>query len=499
MTKVIQVILCGGSGTRLWPLSRTSFPKQFLTFSEDLSGRSLFQQMVHRVSRVGSPEIDLSAKLVVTNEEHRFIALHQLEEFSNKEISLILEPSSRNTAPSLTLAALKISDELCGQDDPVMVVTPSDHRILSDEIFAQALRDCVQIISTDKTRSAIAVLGVTPTAPETGFGYIRRNSVPGKLGEFDVVSFVEKPDFKRANDYLKDGNYLWNSGIFVLRASTWLDAIKEFRPDILSSALAAWNSNTVDRVEGVNLFRPNESLFNKIPMESIDYAVIEKCCDKSVSKKFITKVVELNTEWSDLGSWNSVWESGVQDEDGNVINGDVVLNDTFNSLVYSSDRLVGVVGLNNLVVVETADSVLVADKSSSQKVKSLVSQLAKQQREEKNLHRKVIRPWGWYDTLDQGVRFKVKRIKVNPGSSLSLQMHRHRAEHWIVVKGKAQITNGEQIISLGENQSTFIPQGQAHRLSNPDMAVPLEIIEVQSGDYLGEDDIVRLDDVYGRK
>jgi len=350
------------------------------------------------------------------------------------------------------------------------------------------------VVADDKTKKTIAILGITPSAPETGYGYIQRNSTKGKNNEFTVAQFVEKPNLETAIAYLEDGNYLWNSGMFVLRASTWLAALAQYRPDIAKATEAAWNNKALDQSGEVTFVRPDKALFTTVPSESIDYAVIEKC----TAGTFSVKMVELDAGWNDLGAWDAVWQVGKQDHDGNVTSGDALLANTKNSLVHASSRLVSVVGVENLIIVETADAVLVADRKNSQDVKSIVSQLDQQKREEKNLHRKVARPWGWYDSVDEGERFKVKRIQVKPGASLSLQMHHHRAEHWIVVKGVAEITNGDQVIVLTENQSTYIPQGQTHRLANPGKT-PLEIIEVQSGSYLGEDDIVRFEDTYGRK
>jgi mannose-1-phosphate guanylyltransferase/mannose-6-phosphate isomerase len=308
------------------------------------------------------------------------------------------------------------------------------------------------------------------------------------------MQFVEKPDAKTAQAYLSDGNYLWNSGMFVLRASTWLAALAQYRPDIGQATEAAMKNKTIDQLGEVAFVRPDKALFTAVPSESIDYAVIEKCA----GSQYHVKMVELDAGWNDLGVWDAVWQVGKKDAEGNVTAGDTLLANTKNSLVHASSRLVSAVGVENLIIVETADAVLVADRKNSQGVKSIVNILEQQQREEKNLHRKVARPWGWYDSVDEGERFKVKRIQVNPGASLSLQMHHHRAEHWIVVKGVAEITNGDDVITLTENQSTYIPQGQTHRLANPGKT-PLEIIEVQSGSYLGEDDIVRFEDTYGRK
>jgi mannose-1-phosphate guanylyltransferase / mannose-6-phosphate isomerase len=491
---VTPVILCGGSGTRLWPLSRSGFPKQFLVLSGDGSNQSLFQQAISRINAIGNAQIDLSPTLIVTNEEHRFLALDQLRELKSIKATLLLEPVGRNTAPALSLAALQALDNKIEDLDPILIITPADQTVQNQAAFVKALQDCVAVVAEDQSKKTIAILGITPTAPETGYGYIQRNSNKGKHNEFTVAQFVEKPDAKTAQVYLANGNYLWNSGMFVLRASTWLAALAQYRPDIAKATEAAWNNKLLDQSGEIMFVRPDKVLFAAVPSESIDYAVIEKC----TADTFSVKMVELDAGWNDLGAWDAVWQVGKQDADGNVTSGDALLANTKNSLVHASSRLVSAVGVENLVIVETADAVLVADRKNSQDVKSIVNKLEQQQREEKNLHRKVARPWGWYDSVDEGERFKVKRIQVKPGASLSLQMHHHRAEHWIVVKGVAEITNGDQVIILTENQSTYIPQGQTHRLANPGKN-PLEIIEVQSGSYLGEDDIVRFEDTYGRK
>lgn len=493
MAHVTPVILCGGSGTRLWPLSRTGFPKQFLVLSGDGSGQSLFQQAIARLNSIGSPDIDLKPTLIVTNEDHRFLALDQLRDLKGVKATLLLEPFGRNTAPALTFAALQARRD----EDPILVVTPADQVIKNAKVFTKALQKCIAVVDADQSNQAIAILGITPTSPETGYGYIRRDTSMGTYHEYDVEEFVEKPDAKTAQTYLDGGDYLWNSGMLVLRASTWLAALKEFRPDIFAAAEAAWVARAIDGTVAdevsVTFVRPDKEIFHSIPSDSIDYAVIEKC----PGSKFPIKMVELDAGWNDLGAWDAVWQVGKQDQNGNVTSGDTMVTDSKNLLVHANSRLVSTVGVENLIIIETADVVLVADRRKSQDVKLIVNQLEAQKREEKNLHRKVARPWGWYDSIDQGDRFKVKRIQVNPGASLSLQMHHHRAEHWIVVKGIAEITNGDQIITLTENQSTYIPRGQTHRLANPGKT-PLEIIEVQSGSYLGEDDIVRFEDTYGR-
>ena len=493
MTQVLPVILCGGSGTRLWPLSRSGFPKQFLVLSGDGSNQSLFQQAISRIHTVANQEISLGKTLIVTNEEHRFLALDQLRELKSGskkiEATLLLEPSGRNTAPALTLAALYAQQ--LGADnnsDPILVVTPADQTVTNPAAFTKALQNSIQIAQ----EGAIAILGITPTAPETGYGYIKVQGQAAHQG-FTVERFVEKPNEATAKQYLAEGGYFWNGGMFVLKASVWLAALKEYRPDILAATEKAWQAKTTDTSGDADFIRPAKELFNAIPSESVDYAVIEKC----PGSQYPIKMVELDAGWNDLGAWDAVWQVGKQDHAGNVTSGDTLLTNSKNSLVHASSRLVSAVGVENLIIVETADAVLVADRKNSQDVKNIVGQLEAQKREEKNLHRKVSRPWGWYDSVDEGERFKVKRIQVKPGASLSLQMHHHRAEHWIVVKGTAEITNGDQVLLLTENQSTYIPQGQTHRLTNPGKT-PLEIIEVQSGSYLGEDDIVRFEDTYGR-
>lgn len=488
MHKIIPVILCGGSGTRLWPLSRAGFPKQFLVLS---GTSSLFQQAVERIQGVEGSDITLGETLVVTNEEHRFLALDQLRELQQSTpATLLLEPVARNTAPALTLAALRAIES---GEDPILVVTPADQTITDLGVFTAALRQSVRMAAD----GSIVILGVTPDKPETGYGYIKTTFNPlsslergGVPITFSVDAFAEKPSSETAQRYLAEGGYYWNAGMFVLRASTWLKALAQFRPDIATATREAWSGKSVD----APFIRPDKAAFANVPGESIDYAVMENCPGSA----FPILMVPLDAGWSDLGAWDAVWQMGQPDLQGNVIRGDVLLADTRNSLVHATSRLVGAVGVDNLVIVETADAVLVADRSQSQNVKKLVAALEQQKREEHTLHRKVYRPWGWYDSIDEAERFKVKRIQVKPGASLSLQKHHHRAEHWIVVKGTAEVTCGDKKVLLSENQSTYIPLGEVHRLSNPGK-VPLEIIEVQSGSYLGEDDIVRLDDSYGRR
>jgi mannose-1-phosphate guanylyltransferase/mannose-6-phosphate isomerase len=479
MNKIIPVILCGGSGTRLWPLSRSGFPKQFLV----LSGTdSLFQQAIERVNSIAAEDIALGETLVVTNEEHRFLALDQLRELKSISATLLLEPIARNTAPALTLAALQAIEN---GEDPILVVTPADQTVINNAAFTMALQNSVRVAKT----GAVVILGITPDKPETGYGYIKRKGKVGQNGEYAVAQFAEKPSLEIAQAYLATGEYAWNSGMFVLKASTWLKALKQFYPAIAAAAEQSWGN----KVNDLPFIRPDKEAFAKIPSESIDYAVMEKCPGSA----FPIFMVPLDAGWSDLGAWEAVWQVGKPDKNGNVIQGDAIAIDTTNTLINATSRLVGTVGVSNLVIIETADAVLVADRSQSQHVKKLVTALQQQGREEHTLHRKVHRPWGWYDSIDEEDRFKVKRIMVKPKASLSLQKHHHRAEHWIVVKGTAEVTCGSKTILLTENQSTYIPLGEIHRLANPG-TIPLEIIEVQSGSYLGEDDIQRYEDNYGR-
>jgi mannose-1-phosphate guanylyltransferase/mannose-6-phosphate isomerase len=372
-----------------------------------------------------------------------------------------------------------------GGSDPVLVVTPADQTVLNADAFTSSMQRAV----AEAANGTIVILGVTPDKPETGYGYIQINQAEVNAGVSTVRRFVEKPDANTAQAYLNEGGYYWNAGMFVLKASVWLKALEQFRPDILQATLAAWDMRSADNT----FVRTGKTEFAAIPSESVDYAAMEHCPGSS----FPIKMVPLDAGWNDLGAWDAVWNVLPKDEAGNAHLGDVLTTDSRNTLVHATSRLVSLVGVENLIVVETPDAVLVADKARSQDVKHIVSQLQKTKREEHTLHRKVHRPWGWYDSIDEGSRFKVKRIQVKPKASLSLQKHHHRAEHWIVVTGTAEITIGDKVLTLTENQSTYIPLGEVHRLANPG-TLPLEIIEVQSGNYLAEDDIVRYQDAYGR-
>jgi mannose-1-phosphate guanylyltransferase / mannose-6-phosphate isomerase len=461
-TLVWPVIMAGGSGTRLWPLSRSGFPKQFLVLSGDTS---LFQQAVSRLQGLADAHTSVAAAVVVGNEEHRFLVLDQLREINSPPSAVLLEPMGRNTAPAVTLAALQALESGV---DPVLVVTPADQTVTDAAAFTAALKRAVACAAN----GAIAILGVTPDRPETGYGYIR--------AEADrVAQFVEKPDLATAQKYLAQGGYFWNAGMFVLQ---------RFRPDIASTCQTAF----AQRKSDAEFVRPDKAAFALVPSESVDYAVMEKC-----PGVLDIRMVPLDAGWNDLGAWEAVWQVSPKDAAGNASIGDAMISDSRNTLVHATSRLVSAVGLTDVVVVETPDAVFVSSREKSQDVKNIVAQLGREQRGEQALHRKVHRPWGWYDSIDHGPRHQVKRIMVKPGASLSLQMHHHRAEHWIVVTGTAEVTVGSKVLLLAENQSTYIPLGETHRLRNPGK-VPLEIIEVQSGSYLGEDDIVRFEDTYGR-
>jgi mannose-1-phosphate guanylyltransferase/mannose-6-phosphate isomerase len=477
MIKARPVILCGGSGTRLWPLSRSGFPKQFLCLT---GTESLFQDATKRLMGLSGEGINVCSPFIVTNEEHRFLALEQLREIGVSPGAALLEPVARNTAPALTLAALAAFEN---GDDSVLVVIPADQAVADAGAFNGAMRDAI----SDAAEGAIVILGVTPDRPETGYGYIKASV--GSTPTLVVERFVEKPDETTARQYLAEGGYYWNAGMFALKASVWLEAIESFCPDIAATTRAAWAQRSSDAA----FVRPGAAEFAAIPSDSVDYAVMERC----PGSRFPIRMAPLDAGWSDLGAWDALWNVLPKDPKGNAQAGDVLATESRNTLVHATSRLVALVGVQNLVVVETPDAVLVADWSRSQDVKHIVNALQQQNRKEHILHRKVHRPWGWYDSIDEGERFKVKRIQVMPGASLSLQKHYHRAEHWVVVSGTAEITCGDRKLLLTENQSTYIPLGEVHRLANPG-TIPLEIIEVQSGSYLSEDDIVRYEDCYGR-
>ncbi len=489
MTFTLQpVVMAGGSGTRLWPLSRAGYPKQFLALA---GSTSLFQQAVARLGNLAGAGVTLAAPLVVGNEEHRFLVLDQLRELGIEPAAALLEPIGRNTAPALTLAALAATE---AGADPVLVVTPADQTVADETAFNAALRRAARLAAS----GAIAILGVRPDRPETGYGYIRAEAgapADAPVGGGDdatprVAQFVEKPDLATAERYLAGGDYFWNAGMFVLKASVWLAALDTLRPDIAAATRTAWAARSTD----ARFVRPGRAAFAAVPSESVDYAVMERCPGSGID----IRMVELAAGWNDLGAWEAVWQVAAKDSEGNAHSGDAIVKDSSNTLVHATSRLVSVVGLHDVVVVETPDAVLVADRQRSQDVRQVVAVLGAERRGEHLLPRKVHRPWGWYDSIDAGPRFQVKRIMVKPGASLSLQKHHHRAEHWIVVSGTAEVTNGDKVTLLTENQSTYIPLGELHRLANPGK-VPLEIIEVQSGSYLGEDDIVRYEDTYGRK
>lgn len=472
MSRVVPVILSGGSGSRLWPLSREHYPKQLLALAGE---RTMLQQTALRLE--GLPGI--GSPVLVCNDEHRFLVAEQLREIGKAPANIILEPVGRNTAPALTLAAVMLV-----KVDPqaIMLVMPADHVIPEVKVFQSAVAEAARAAD----EGYLATFGIVPTKPETGYGYIRQGQViSGHISLHRVAAFVEKPDANTAAGYLSSGEYLWNSGMFVLRASVWLEELARNRPDILSACETAYRQGRQDG----EFYRVNRKAFDECPSDSIDYAVMEKT-DRAA-------VVQLDAGWSDIGAWSAIWETEVQDVHGNVIQGDVITHNTSNALLISKHRLVAAVGLRDMIVVETTDAVLVAHKDNSQDVKEIVNRLKQDKRNEHLMHRRVYRPWGSYEGIDAGERFQVKRLIVSPGAAISLQLHHHRAEHWVVVKGTARVTRGEEVILLSENQSTYIPVGMKHRLENPGN-IPLEIIEVQSGGYLGEDDIVRFEDRYNR-
>ena len=465
--------MSGGSGSRLWPQSRALYPKQFLPL---VNAQTMLQNTVTRLDGLA----DIAAPLVIANEEHRFLVAEQFREMGRRAGAIILEPVGRNTAPAVALAALK---SLSHQDDPLLLVLAADHVIQNEIAFHKAVEVALPAARDGK----LVTFGIVPTHPETGYGYIKASEeLTGKSEKVaSVERFVEKPDLVTAKEYLLSGNYYWNSGMFLFKASRYLEELKKFRPDILQACEQAMAEQSTD----LDFVRLNEEAFKACPDESIDYAVMEKTTD--------AVVVPLDAGWSDVGSWSSLADISPQDEQGNSATGDTILYDTHNTYVRSEKRLIATVGVNDLIITESDDAILVAHKERVQDVKKIVDQLKAANRSEAKLHRKVYRPWGSQDSIDDGDRFQVKRITVKPGGQLSLQKHYHRAEHWIVVKGTALITNGDEQTLLTENQSTYIPIGVEHRLENPGK-LDLELIEVRSGGYLGEDDIVRFEDTYGR-
>ena len=487
VSDVVPVILSGGSGTRLWPLSRKLFPKQLLPLTGD---KTLLQETVCRLNG-----LTLSSPIIVCNEEHRFLVAEQLREIQKESASIILESESRNTAPALTLAALALSKD---ESDPVMLVMPADHVIKDIGVFHAAITSAKVLAEKDY----LVTFGITPDKPETGYGYIRKGNpveldIPGEgifqTASFVLESFVEKPDLATAECYLSSGNYLWNSGMFMMKTSVWLAALKYCRPDIFDCSQDSYEKGEIDW----GFYRVDANVFSQCPNESIDYAVMEQISQEEAISSFRSAVIPLTAGWSDIGAWSTLWENQPRDNQNNVISGDVIAENTTSSFLYATDRLLAVVGVDDMVIVETADAVLVARKDSAQDVKKIVDSITQRGRKEHIVHRRVHRPWGNYEEIDVGERYQVKRITVNPGAELSLQMHHHRAEHWIVVKGTARVIRGDEEILLTENKSTYIPLGTIHRLGNPG-TIPLEMIEVQSGSYLGEDDIVRFEDSYGR-
>lgn len=479
---LLPVILSGGSGTRLWPLSREQYPKQLLALTGDLT--MLQSTALRLVDSIAWPGVSIEPPLVVGNEESRFITVEQLRQVDVIPQGIILEPMGRNTAPALTLAALYA---LRNGNDPLLLAMPADH-VIKD---LAAFRKAVNLGIASAQQGKVVTFGIVPDLPETGYGYIRA-SCPSSDGFFQIAAFVEKPDRAAAECYLSSGEYFWNSGIYMVKASEWIKLIGLCRVEILQACEQSFAAANRDE----NFIRITAGHFAQCPSDSIDCAVMENISGPLVGPSQAI-VIPMDAGWSDVGAWSALLDMGEKDSDGNFLSKDVVALKSRDSLVMSGGRLVGCIGLNNMIVVETPDAVLVASRDEIDHVKELVSILKDAGRSEAAAHRKIHRPWGNYDSIDNGVRFQVKRIVVNPRASLSMQMHYHRAEHWIVVTGTARVTRGDEVFILAENQSTYIPLGTTHRLENPGI-VPLEIIEVQSGAYLGEDDIVRFQDNYGR-
>ena len=469
---IIPVILSGGSGTRLWPVSRKHYPKQFIPLRDE---RSLFQDTVKRVNMLNH---EIQAPIVICNDEHRFMAAEQMRLENVNNANIILESVGRNTAPAIALAAMCA---LQRDENSVLLVLPADHILNDQDKFGQA----VEAAAGKAAENKLVTFGISPTRPETGYGYIQAGEMMNDGNAHQVASFVEKPDLAKAQEYCDSGNYYWNSGMFMFKASEYLNELARFEPEMTTCVKSAYGSQEKD----LDFIRIDKEGFANCKSESIDYAVMERTQN--------AVVVPLSCDWNDVGSWHALWESLSHDQNNNAVTGDVMLDNCEGCLVHSSNRLIAAVGLKDTVIVETADAIMVAPHNQSQNIKQIVSRLSQAERDEAEIHTKVYRPWGNYESIDSAERFQVKRITVKPGERLSLQKHHHRAEHWIVVKGTALVTCGEKEFLLSENESTYIPIGEVHRLENPGK-IPLELIEVQSGTYLGEDDIERFDDKYGR-
>jgi len=461
---ITAVIMAGGSGTRLWPLSRAAYPKQFIALHGE---ETMLQSTINRLSG-----FDINEMVIICNESHRFIVAEQLRK-DDASGSIILEPFGRNTAPAIALAALKV------KDDPLLLILAADHVVGNQNAFDRAITEAIPLAESGK----LVTFGIVPTAAHTGYGYVKRGQKEG--ASYTVESFVEKPSIENANNYVESGMYYWNSGMFLFKASKYIEELKKYRLDIFEACVSAMDDSTND----LDFVRVDVEAFRSCPSDSVDYAVMENTAD--------AVVVPMDADWSDLGSWSSLWDISKKDHNGNSVNGDVMLHCSNNCYIQTDDKLVSAIGVNDLVIVNTKDAVMIAHKDNVDDVKIIAAQLKASGRSEWNNHREVFRPWGSYDSISCGEGYQVKRITVNPGAKLSVQMHYHRAEHWVVVSGTARVINGDKTFILSKNESTYIPIGVTHSLQNPGK-VPLEIIEVQSGSYLGEDDIVRFEDIYGR-
>ena len=468
--KIVPVILSGGSGTRLWPLSRKEYPKQYLPLAGD---NTMLQETILRLSGLDN----LADPIIVCNTDHRFLVAEQCQQIGVKNPTILLEPVGRNTAPAIAAAALQ---SLKTSDDTVLLVLSADHVIQDIDAFHEA----INIANNQAQKGKLVIFGIVPKDANTGYGYIK-SSKSNTDGTYKVEEFVEKPDLKTAEKYLDQGNYLWNSGIFMFKADSLIDELNTHSPDIVKLVSDAVNNATQD----LDFIRLDKQAFESSPSDSIDYALMEKS-DNVV-------VVPLDAGWSDVGSWSALYDIGLKNSSGNVLKGDVTVKDTTNTYIFASHHMVTTVGVDSLVVIDTPDATFIASQDKAHEVKSIVESLQKKGRDEAHSNRKVYRPWGWYDSIEVGKNFQVKRLHVNPGAKLSLQMHHKRAEHWVIVSGQATATNGEEVLTLDEGQSIYIPIGVRHSLKNH-TDESLEIIEVQSGTYLGEDDIVRFEDIYGR-